>query len=106
MIRVYDKPVLIQRQNEDTEVWEDFYTFHARVNKANYKQNVNFASDADQFHARLLFEFRYTAVLEEIRYNPQIYRLVYRGHIFRAVDYDDYMEQHMTVKITGVLYEQ
>jgi head-tail adaptor len=106
MSRIYDKPVLLQRQNENTEVWEQVLSLHARVNKAVYKQGVSFSADADQYHARLLFEFRYVAALEEIRYKPQLYRLVYRGHTFRVDDYDDFLEQHKTVQIAGVLYEQ
>ncbi len=105
MNRVYDKPVMLQRQNEDTEQWENAADrpFHAHVNKTGGDQS--FAADAGQFHARLTFEFRYCRALEEVRYCPQLYRLLYRGHTFRIMDYDDYMEQHSTVKIMGEMYE-
>jgi hypothetical protein len=104
---VYDKPVMLQRQNLETEVWEDVLPapLHAHVNKASYRQSVSFAADADQFHAQLVFDFRYTAALEQIRYDPQRFRLLYRGAQFRITDYDDYHEQHRTVRIAGVLYE-
>lgn len=106
MSRVYDKPVMIQRQDEQTEVWEDYLEkpLHARVNTATEK-TVGFAADADQFHARELFEFRYMSVLEQLRYTPQLFRLCYRGHTYHVVGYDDYLEQHRTVRITGALYE-
>ena len=45
------------------------------------------------------------SVLEELRYTPQLFRLRYRGHTYRVVGYDDYLEQHRTVRITGALYE-
>ncbi len=99
----YDKPVALQRQNETTEKWETIMCFHAKVNKTGGSQT--FAADAEQFHARLNFDFRYCEALEEVRYQPQIYRLLYRNHQFQIIDYDDYQEQHRTVRIVGVLYE-
>lgn len=102
---IYDKPVDIQKQNEETELWEIIREkhFHAKVNKTGGMQN--FAAGADQFPARLNFDFRYCQALEEIRYQPELYRLIYRGHTFQVIDYDDYMEQHRTVRLTGKLYE-
>jgi len=105
MSRVYDKSVTIQKQDEETEIWADLLgkPLHARVNTATGK--VGFAADADQFHAQMVFEFRYMSVLEQLRYTPQLFRLCYRGHTYHVVDYDDYLEQHRTVRITGALYE-
>ena len=99
----YDKPVAVQKQNEDTEQWETILNLHAHVNKTGGKQS--FSADADQFHAMLSFDFRYCNALEEIRYQPQLYRLLYRNHTFQITDYDDYQERHRTVRIAGVLYE-
>ena len=99
----YDKPVVIQRQNQTTEKWETVLHLHAKVNKTGGSQT--FAADAEQFHARLNFDLRYCRALEKIRYQPQIYRLLYRNHHFQVIDYDDYQEQHKTVRIVGVLYE-
>lgn len=99
----YDKPVVLQKQNENTEIWETIMHFHARVNKTG--GNQTFAADADQFHARLNFDFRYCEALEEVRYQPQLYRLLYRNHQFQITDYDDYLEQHRVVRLTGKLYE-
>lgn len=99
----YDKPISVQVLNEDTEQWGDLLRLHARVNKTGGGQTLN--AGADQFHATLTFEVRYSRVLETLRFKPQLYRVVYRGHTFKVVDYDDYMEQHRTVKIVGELYE-
>lgn len=99
----YDKPVTLQKQNEDTEKWEDVLHLHARVNKSGGKQS--FAASADQFHAVLSFDFRWCAELEQVRYQPELYRLQYRGHTFQIEDYDDYMERHQTVRMAGKLYE-
>ena len=100
---IFDKPVVLERQNEETEQWDTVRCFHARVNKSGGRQS--YAADADQFHAVLDFDFRWCEPLEAVRYDPQIYRLRYRGHTFQVIDFDDYMEQHRTVRMVGKLYE-
>ena len=99
----FDKPITVQVMNKDTEKWGDLLKLHARVNKTGGGQTIN--AGADQFHATLTFEVRYSRALESIRFKPQFYRVVYRGHTFKVTDYDDYMEQHRTVRIVGELYE-
>lgn len=98
----YDKPITIQRQDMDTEEWADVWKLHARVNKTGGGQALN--AGADQYRATLTFEVRYFKALEDMRYNPQPYRILYRGHTFKVVDYDDFMEQHQTIKIVGEAY--
>ena len=98
----YDKPVTVQIQDETTEQWTDLLHLHAKVNKTNGGQALT--AGADQFRATLTFELRYCAALEAMRYNPQLYRILYRGHTFKLTDYDDYMEQHLTVRLTGEAY--
>ena len=99
---IFDKPITIQEQNPDTEEWADRWNLHARVNKTGGSQALN--AGADQYRATLTFEVRYFSALEEMRYNPQPFRIVYHGHPFKLVDYDDYMEQHQTVKLVGEAY--
>lgn len=99
----YDKPITIQIQNEETEDWGDLFRLHARVNKTGGGTLLN--AGADQFNATLTFEVRYFKELEALRYSPQLYRVQYRGHTFKVTDYDDFMEQHRTVKLVGELYE-
>lgn len=98
----YDKPITIQHQAPDTEEWADRWNLHARVNKTGGGQALT--AGADQYRATLTFEVRYFKALEELRYNPQPFRVVYRGHTFKLVDYDDYLEQHRTVKLVGEAY--
>lgn len=100
---VYDKPVTLQVQDADTEKWTDYLSLHARVNKASGDQSWN--ADADQYQARLKFDFRWMKQLEVLAYGVQPYRLIYRGHKFKVTDYDDYMEQHRTVTLVGEQYE-
>lgn len=100
---IYDKPVTIQEQDPNTEEWVDKWHLHARVNKTGGGQALS--AGADQYRAALTFEVRYFSALEEMRYNPQPFRIVYRGHRFKVTDYDDFMEQHQTVKLVGEAYD-
>ena len=99
----YDKPITVQIQDEDTEAWTDKLYLHANVNKTRGGQAMN--AGADQYKVSLTFKLRYIAALAEIAYNTQPYRIVYRGHSFKVVDYDDFMEQHREIKLVGELYE-
>lgn len=98
----YDKPITVQVQDPDTEQWTDALHIHARVNKTGGGQVLN--AGADQYRVTLTFEVRYAKALEDIAYNVQPYRIIYRGRSFKVTDYDDYMEQHRTVKMVGELY--
>lgn len=99
---MYDKPITVQMQDQDTEEWADVWKLHARVNKTGGGQALN--AGADQYRATLTFEVRYFKALEDMRYNPQPYRILYRGHTFKVVDYDDFMESHQTIKLVGEAY--
>lgn len=102
---LYDKPIKIQVQDLDTEQWRDAFEkpLHARVNKTGGGTTMN--AGADQYQASLTFELRYVKALEDINYSPQPYRIIYRGRTFKVKDYDDYMEQHRTIKLVGEFYE-
>jgi len=84
-MRVYDKPITIQRQDEHGK-WVAWKKLHAFVNKAK--------DSASQ----LIFEVRYTSALKEIFSYLEDFLIVYRGDIFLIEDYDDFMEQHLTVR--------
>lgn len=100
---IYDKPITIQIQNDKTEQWEDALHLHSSVNKVVGGQALD--AGAIQCISKLTFKIPYTSVLEKIAYSTQPYRIIYRGRTFKIVDYDDYMEQHREIKLTGVFYE-
>ena len=96
-------PLTIQRMDPDTEDWTDHLQLHAlQVNKTGGGES--FAAGAEQYHPRLTFKLRYCAALEDVVYNPQLHRIVYRGRTYNVQDYDDYMEQHRIVNLVGVAY--
>lgn len=103
MSRVYDRPIIIQKINSDTEKWEDLYKLHARINKAS-NDNEYLSAGAIQSKKSLTFEVRYFKGLEDISLNTQHYRVVYENHNYNIKDYDDYMLKHMTIKLLGVSY--
>ena len=93
----------IQIQDQDTEEWTDHLQLHAlQVNKAGAGETFN--AGAEQYHPRLTFRLRWCKALEDVAYNTQLYRIVYRGRLYNIQDYDDYMEQHKTVNLVGVAY--
>jgi hypothetical protein len=95
-------PITVQIQ-DDNGKWGDKWNLHARkVNKTGGGQVYN--AGADQYKTTLTFEVPYFKDLENMRYSPQLYRILYRGHTFKLVDWDDFMEEHRTVKLVGEAY--
>ena len=99
---VFDKPVTIQKINEDTEEWADYLKLHASVNKT--RQTAYLGAGASQSKNTLTFEFRYNPLFKDIAINTQLYRMVFDGHNYRVMEYDDYMLKHLTVKLVGESY--
>ena len=100
---VYDKPVILQKQVPDTGAWTDVQHLHANVNKALSTQN--FSAENERLRTRLLFRLRYFAGLDDVRNNPQDYRISYGGQHYEITDYDDYNERRRVIKLTGERYE-
>ena len=103
MAKVFDRPISIQRINEDGKTWDDVFKVHARINKSK-ADNEYLSSGAIQGKKSLTFEVRYFKALENLSLNIQSYRIVYQGVPYDIKDFDDYMLQHKTVKILGVSY--
>lgn len=96
-------PVTVQKMDEDTEEWTDLLHLHAlQVNKTGGGETHN--AGAEMYRPRLTFDLRWCKALEDVAYTPQVHRLVYRGRFYNIEDYDDYMEQHKTVRLVGVAY--
>lgn len=99
----FDKPIVIQKIDEVTEQWADCYGLHARINKSK-TGNEYLNAGAVRGKRTLTFEVRYFADIENISFDTQGYRILYRGIPFNIEDYDDYKLQHKTVKLLGVSY--
>ena len=96
-------PVVIQKMDPETEEWRDHLKLHAiQVNRSGGSETFN--AGREQFHPRLTFDLRWCRALEVLRWDTQHHRIVYQGHALNIVDYDDYMEQHLTVRLVGEAY--
>lgn len=99
---IFDKPILIQKQDEETLTWSDYIKLHANVNKSDQKED--FQAGATQNKRTLRFIVRYCKPLADLADNIQIYRVVYRNVNYNIVDTDDYMEEHKTLTLIGESY--
>jgi SPP1 family predicted phage head-tail adaptor len=98
----FDKPIVIQKIDQDTEEWSDLWPLHARINKTTGTEFVE--AGADRSQSTKTFELRYFTELEDVDFNRGLYRIMYRDHAYNIVDYDDYMEKHQTVRLKAVSY--
>lgn len=96
----FNLPIEIQKIDETTESWSHLYNLHAEINKSNGSEYLN--TGAERSKATLVFKVRYFKSLEDIFLNTQLYRIVYRGNIYNIEDYDDFKEQHKTIRLLGV----
>ena len=99
----FNKVIKIQ-QCDENEKWTDLYTLYARINKSSSSKNEYVNGGAERSIASKTFEVRYMDQLSKIQFNTQSYRIVYENHFYNIVDYDDFMEKHITIKMTGVAY--
>lgn len=97
---VFNKPIVIQKWNEDAQGWEIYFTCHARVNTSKATTNL----DGGTLYGRnkTNFDVRFCKAVSMIEFDTQLYRIVYKNVVYDLVEYDDYMEQHRTVKLKGV----
>ena len=98
--KIYDKPIIVQKIDEDTEKWKSIYTLHANVNKTRQGEEY-LSAGAIQSKNKLTFEVRYFKKIEDIELNTQLYRILFNFVIcvfgklksFRPLT----ISQHMTM---------
>lgn len=89
-MRVYDKPIIVKRLS-DNGTWQPWRMLHAFVNKTKDSTSS------------LTFEVRYTSALREIFSYLDEFIIVYRGDVYLIEDYDDFMEQHLTIRLKATI---
>ena len=97
---VFDKRILIQKLDSKTGDFKDWRQFHAHINRTGGGERDS--SGSRRSTVSLTFELRYVSALHQIFLNLQDFRVIYRNAVFNIEDYDDYMEQHRTVRLEGV----
>lgn len=95
----YNKKIKVQKLNADTEAWEDYYSPHAKINKATGKEYYNASTDisASTFN----FSIRYCQKLDDIQYNTTSYRILYKNRIFDIKNVDNKNQKDHELVIVG-----
>lgn len=82
----------------ETEIWEDYYSNYAYINKLSGKEFWAAAETAAQNTVR--FELRWHSQLDLV--NSKDYRLIFNDHIFNITNVDNVQFRNETVKISGI----
>ena len=102
-----DKLILIQVRDEETEAWQNWKQLLASINNSGavnrFGVTEEYADGAERAPFALVFEVRYQPDLERLR-DGGLYRIVYRGNAYNLVGFDDYFEQHQTIKLSAQSY--
>ena len=95
----YNQVIQIQKLNDDTELYNDYYRCHAQVNKTGGNEYLIAGSVSTK--NKFTFIVRYCEELKNLQFDTQTYRIVFNGVIFNILDADDFMQRHKTIKIIG-----
>lgn len=95
----YKFPILIEKLNEDTEKWEEYYSTHANINKVGGKEYTQASTNISNstFH----FKVRYCNKMKEVIYNTEKYRVVYDNRCYDIKNADRYGENKTELTIIG-----
>lgn len=96
----YNRMITVQKQVNDQ--WTDFYRCHAAINKTSGSERLD--SGIIQSQNTLDFDVRYCAKIAEIYTQTQYFRILYNGVPYKITSYDDYLEAHRNIRLTGVSY--
>ena len=93
-----NKFIKIQKLEVETEEWEDYYTCFAEVNKASGREYFNAKTNITKNTYN--FKVNFIEKLEDILFNTNGYRIIYKNKIFNIINFDD--KQEKRIKITFV----
>lgn len=95
----YPLKIKIQKLNIMSEIWEDYYEPHAKVEKVGGKEYTKARTVISQ--STYNFKIRYCNIVEDIIYNTEGYRVIYKKHIFDIKNVDRYEENSKEIILTG-----
>ena len=95
----FNKPIVIQKLDYETEKWSEYYSTHANINKVGGKEYTNASSNisSSTFH----FKVRYCKKLEDLQYNTEIYRVLYDNRFFNIINVDNYGLKNHELTLVG-----
>lgn len=91
--------IQVRKLNENTNLYEDYYSCHANVNKTG--GNEYLIAGAVSTKNKFTFVVRYCKELKTLQFDTQSYRIVFNDIVFNILDADDFMQRHQTIKIIG-----
>lgn len=95
----YKFPIKIQKLNEDTEKWEEYYSLHANINKVGGKEYEQASTNIS--NSTFNFKIRYCEKMKEVIFNTEIYRVVYDNRCYDIKNVDRYGETKTELTISG-----
>lgn len=101
-MKSYDKPITIEFLDVESDTYSEYLKLHAYINKT--KRSEYLSAGAERSPQTLTFEVRFCKPLKQIRMNIQLYRILYDGDYYNIVDYDDFEERHLKVRLVGGSY--
>lgn len=96
---ILNHKIQVQKLNENTNLYEDYYSCHANVNKTG--GNEYLIAGAVSSKNKFTFVVRYCKELKNLQFDTQSYRIVFNNIVFNILDADDFMQRHQTIKIIG-----
>lgn len=97
----YDKPIIIQKLNEDTQEFEDRWKLHANV---RYTQGSEYSDAGAQRSTQTMnFIVRAFKDLKEIKRNTQIYQIIFEDSTFSIEEYEPY-DNNKSVRLQAASY--
>lgn len=91
--------IQVRKLNENTNLYEDYYSCHANVNKTG--GNEYLIAGTVSTKNKFTFVVRYCKELKTLQFDTQSYRIVFNDIVFNILDADDFMQRHQTIKIIG-----
>lgn len=93
-----NKFIKFQKLDAEQEIWLDYYTCLAEINKSSGKEYFNAKTNITSNTYN--FKVRYISKLEDTIFNTSQYRILYRDKIFNIKNVDDKQEKRL--KLTFV----
>lgn len=94
-----NKFIKIEKLDSETENWDKYYECYAEVNKATGKEYFNANTNITQ--NTFNFKVRYISKLEDIIFNTNQYRIIYKNNRFDIKNVDDKKEKRLKLTFVG-----
>ena len=95
----YNLPIKILKLNLDTEVYEDYFSTHANINKTGGKEYLSAGTNIS--NSTFNFKVRFNEKTKAMIYDTEAYRIAYDNRYYDVKNVDRYGESKNELTITG-----